>query len=270
MKRVDGKVAIVTGGAGALGSATAMRLAQEGARVVVADLNMPGAEWVAANIGPSALAVSFDAASDDSIAHLIEATIARYGRLDILNNNVADMGITGSGADGTVLDTSIETWDRAFAINIRSFFIITKLALPHLLADGGGSIVNIASGSALGGDSALVSYGSSKAAVIAFSKYVARQYGRSGVRCNVICPGPIRTPALEQFASETLRSTLRAVYVPDLGEPRHIAAAVTFLACEEAAYTNGAVLVCDGGLTAAITPWMADSWGKGEWEGVAK
>jgi NAD(P)-dependent dehydrogenase (short-subunit alcohol dehydrogenase family) len=163
----------------------------------------------------------------------------------------------GTGADTTVLETSIETWDQSFAVNVRSYFIATKYALPHMLKNGSGSIVNIASDSGLGGDCALVAYGSSKAAVVNFSRYVAAQYGRQGIRCNTICPGPIATQALREHAPETLKSTLNAVYVPQLGEPQHIAALVAYFSSDEAAYTNGAMISCDGGLDAVITPWMA-------------
>ena len=186
---------------------------------------------------------------------MVDTAIERYGRLDILNNNVAHTG--GTGADTTVLETSIETWDQSFAVNVRSYFIATKYALPHMLKNGSGSIVNIASDSGLGGDCALVAYGSSKAAVVNFSRYVAAQYGRQGIRCNTICPDPIATQALREHAPETLKSTLNAVYVPQLGEPQHIAALVAYFSSDEAAYTNGAMISCDGGLDAVITPWMA-------------
>lgn len=255
MRRVEGKVAIITGGAGGLGSAAARRLASEGAKVLVADIAVDAAEQVANEIGGGASAVHLDAFDAASIQAMVDTAIDRYGRLDILNNNVAHTG--GTGADTTVLETSIETWDQSFAVNVRSYFIATKYALPHMLKNGGGSIVNIASDSGLGGDSALVAYGSSKAAVINFSRYVAAQYGRQGIRCNTICPGPIATQALREHAPETLKSTLKAVYVPQLGEPQHIAALVAYFASDEAAYTNGAMISCDGGLDAVITPWMA-------------
>jgi len=255
MKRVEGKVAIVTGGAGGLGRAAVKRLTEEGAKVLIADIAIEAAEQVAKDIGGGASAFHLDAFDPASIHAMVEACVERYGRLDILNNNVAHTG--GTQADTTVLETSIETWDQSFAINVRSYFIATKYALPHMLKAGGGSIINIASDSGLAGDSALVAYGSSKAAVINFTRYVAAQYGRQGVRCNTICPGPIATDALKEHAPETLKSTLRAVYVPKIGEPQHIAALVTYFASDEAAYTNGATISCDGGLDAVTTPWMA-------------
>ena len=257
MKRVEGKVAIITGGAGGLGSAAASRLVEEGAKVLIADIIIDQAEEVAARLGANASAFRLDAFDAESIRLMVETAVERYGRLDILNNNVAHTGAGGTGADTNVIDTPIETWDQSFAINVRSYFIATKYALPHLLRTGNGSIINIASDSGLAGDSALVAYGSSKAAVVNFTRYVAAQYGRQGVRCNTICPGPIATDALKQHAPETLKSTLGAVYVPKIGEPKHIAALVAYFASDEAAYTNGATISCDGGLDAVTTPWMA-------------
>ncbi len=260
MKRLEGKIAIVTGGGGALGSATVQRLIEEGARVVVADFNIDAANDVCKNLGDSAWAIEYDASSADSIKAMVDEAMERYGRIDILNNNVANTKLSLKGGDSTLLETPIEVWDDSYAVNVRSYFITSKYVVPHMLAQGGGALVNIASGSAMGGDSSLIAYGSSKAAVITLSKYIAAQYGKKGIRSNVVCPGPIRTPNLEQSAPETLESTLRAVYVPALGQPKHIAAAVAFLASEDAAYTNGAVLACDGGLTAVLPPWMDKPW----------
>jgi len=236
------------------------RLVEEGARVLIADIAIDAAENLAKEIGKdSASAFELDAFEAGSIAAMVECAIDRYGRLDILDNNVAHTGHAGGGADSTVLDTTIETWDESFAINVRSYFIATKYALPHMLKAGSGSIINISSDSGLAGDSALVAYGSSKAAVVNFSRYVAAQYGRQGIRSNVICPGIIATDNLKQNAPETLKSTLRAVYVPKIGEPKHIAALVAYLASDEAAYTNGATICCDGGLDAVTTPWMTNN-----------
>lgn len=259
MKRYEGKVVIVTGGAGALGSATVKRLVEEGAQVVVADLNKSGADDLCNEIGERCIACEFDATNPESIQQLVTTAVATFGRLDFLVNNVARTRQFSGGQDTTVVDTPIEVWDSAFTVNVRSYFLACKFALPHLI-ESRGAIVNIASGSALGGDAALVAYGTSKAAVVSLTQYVAAQYGRSGVRCNTVCPGVIATPNLESHAADSLRGALNAVYVPELGKPRHIAAAIAYLGSEEAAYTNGASLTCDGGLTAVITPWMADTW----------
>lgn len=263
MKRLEGKIALVTGGGGALGSATARRLVQEGAMVVVADFDIEAANAVCREIGDAAWPVQYDASSAESIRSLVDQTIERYNRIDVLNNNVANTQLSLKGGDSTLLDTSIEVWDASYAVNIRSYFITSKYVVPHMLAQGGGVLVNIASGSALGGDASLIAYGSSKAAVVALSKYIAAQYGKKGIRSNAICPGPIKTPNLEKYAPETLETTLKAVYVPSLGEPRHIAAAVAYLSSDEAAYCNGSVLTCDGGLTGVLPPWMATPWSAG-------
>lgn len=260
MNRLEGKVAIVTGGGGALGSATTRRLVQEGARVVVADVNIEAANDACRDIEEAAWPFQYDASSAESIKELIDKTIERYGRIDILNNNVAHTQLSLKGGDSTLLDTPIEVWDASYAVNVRSYFITSKYAVPHMLKQGGGVLVNIASGSALGGDASLIAYGSSKAAVVMLSKYIAAQYGKKGIRSNVICPGPIKTPNLEKYAPETLETTLKVVYVPELGEPKHIAAAVAYLSSEDAAYCNGTVLTCDGGLTGVLPQWMATPW----------
>jgi NAD(P)-dependent dehydrogenase (short-subunit alcohol dehydrogenase family) len=247
MRRLEGRVAIVTGGAGGLGRATAERLAQEGAKVLVADINGSAAEKIATEIGNDASAIAFDACEAESIKQMIDTAVKRYGRLDILDNNVAATDLSGDGADTTVLDTSIETWDKSFAVNVRSFFIAIKYALPTMLAQGGGSIINIASGAALTSSGFFVAYGPSKAAVVSLSRYVATQYGKQGVRCNTICPGIIATEMLKAEAQATLKLALESLSVPAIGEPKHIAAMVAYLASDEAAYTNGATFSIDGG-----------------------
>jgi len=247
MRRLEGRVAIVTGGAGGLGRAAAERLAQEGAKVLVADINGSAAATIAAEIGNDASAIDFDAYEPESIKQMIDTAVQRYGRLDILDNNVAATGLSSDGADTTVLDTSIETWDKSFAVNVRSFFIAIKYALPTMLAQGAGSIINIASGAALTSSGWFVAYGPSKAAVVSLSRYVATQYGKQGVRCNTICPGIIATEMLKTQAQTTLKQALQHLSVPAIGEPKHIAAMVAYLASDEAAYTNGATFSIDGG-----------------------
>src|ERR1700733_8417472 len=140
MGRVDGKVAIVTGGAMGIGRSTAELLAREGATVMIADRNPPGATQVAERIGGQAAAFRFDAADAPSIEALVEATIARFGRVDILHNNAA-MTAEAWGRDTTVLETSLETWDLSFAVNLRSQFVACKAVLPHMLRQGGGAII---------------------------------------------------------------------------------------------------------------------------------
>lgn len=252
MTRMHDKVALITGGAGKLGSAMARRIIAEGGRVVIADAALDRAQELAGLLGRDAFAVSLDAADPDSIAQMVASTVAKWGQLDVLVNNVGHTAVASGAADTTVLDTSLETWDLSFAVNVRSFFLATKFALPHLIARGRSAIVNMGSVSGLGGDSIFVAYGASKAAVINFSRYVAVQYGRQGVRCNTICPGPVGSAGRSDAG---IAASQAACYVTDPGEPEHIAALTVYLAADEAAYTNGAVITCDGGLDAGITPW---------------
>lgn len=252
MKRMHDKVALVTGGAGKLGAAIAQRIIEEGGRVAIADAALDRARDLAGALGDSALAVHLDAADAGSIEQMVSSTVAHWGQLDVLVNNVGHTAVASGAADTTVLDTSLETWDLSFAVNVRSFFLATKFALPHLIARGRSAVINMGSVSGLGGDSIFVAYGASKAAVINFSRYVAVQYGRQGVRCNTICPGPVGSAGR---SAAGIGASQAACYVPQPGEPDHIAALTVYLAADEAGYTNGAVIACDGGLDAGITPW---------------
>jgi NAD(P)-dependent dehydrogenase (short-subunit alcohol dehydrogenase family) len=250
-----GKVVIVTGGAGGIGSEISRRMASEGGTVLVADINLAGAEAVAAEIGNRSSAVHFDAYDANSVQAMVRTAVDRYGQLNILVNNVADTSLTM--LDKTVLDTEIETFDRSIASNLRSLFVATKAALPHLLAAGRSAIVNIASASALFGDTWLVSYSSAKAGVIELTRNTAVQYGRQGVRCNSICPGFIAHGKAREMMADTLKSALEASYIDRNGAPEDIAALATFLAADEAGFINGQNVVCDGGHTTGATPWRS-------------
>jgi NAD(P)-dependent dehydrogenase (short-subunit alcohol dehydrogenase family) len=253
MERMQNKVALVTGAAGRLGSAICRRIVSEGGKVVIADIAFDRAQELAEELGTGvAFAVHLDAQDDASVEKMVADAAAKWGQLDILVNNVAYTGVAGTAIDSTVLDTTIETWDATFAINVRSLFLATKFALPHLLKRPSGAIVNMGSVSGLGGDSMYVAYGASKAAVAHFGRYIAVQYGRQGVRCNTICPGPTGTAGRPEAL---LKTALNAAYTPSLGEPEHIAALVAYLASDEAGNTNGTVIACDGGFDAGITPW---------------
>jgi NAD(P)-dependent dehydrogenase (short-subunit alcohol dehydrogenase family) len=252
MKRMHNKVALITGGAGKLGSAIAQRVVEERGRVVIADSALDRAQELADRLGRAAAAVFLDAADAASIEQMVASSVAQWGQLDVLINNVGHTAVASGAADTTVLDTSLDTWDLSFAVNVRSFFLATKFALPHLIARGRSAVINMGSVSGLGGDSMFVAYGASKAAVINFSRYVAVQYGRQGVRCNTICPGPVGSAGR---SAAGISASQAACYVPDPGEAEHIAALAVYLAADEAAYTNGAVIACDGGLDAGITPW---------------
>ncbi len=256
MNRLEGKVAIVTGGAGGIGSATARRLAAEGARVCVADIAADAADKVAAGIGDAAFGHAFDAGDLDSIAALVEATVARFGRLDILHNNAAYVG-ADLARDTKVTDIPIDLWDKTMSINLRAYFAGCRFAIPHMVKTGGGSIVMTASGSAFVGDLARVAYGTSKGGVVSLTRYVATQHAREGIRCNAIAPGLIMTPAFANSGQTSLEPFMKQILSPRVGQPEDVAAAVAYLASDDAAYVTGTVLHVDGGL-AVHQPYVAD------------
>ena len=254
MHRMQGKVVIVTGGAGGIGSGIARRMRSEGAQVAVADIAIDGAQRIAAEIGNGATAIHFDAYDQASIEAMIAAVAERYGKIDVLVNNAADTSLTT--LDKTVLDTDVAVFDKSIAANLRAVFIATKAALPHLLA-GKGAIVNIASGSALSGDTWLTSYSAAKAGVIALTRNTAVQFGKQGVRCNAICPGFIAHGRAREMMPDTLRSVLEVSYTTRNGAPEDIAALTVYLASDEAAFMNGQNIVCDGGHSIAAAPWRS-------------
>jgi NAD(P)-dependent dehydrogenase (short-subunit alcohol dehydrogenase family) len=247
MGRVAGKVALVTGGAAGIGRETAATLAREGAQVVIGDINADGAEKAAADIGDAASAVRFDATDQQSIQDLVAAVLDRHGRIDVIHNNAALVGPDAWFTDSTVIDTSVEMWDRAFATNVRSIFLMCKYALPHMVAAGGGSIVNMASVGGMRGSTGLTAYGTTKAAVIGLTRFIAAQHGKEGVRCNAIAPGVIRTQQLLDAVPDLPRQALAGVASPRVGEPSDIANMVLFLASDESAFVNGEVYRVDGG-----------------------
>lgn len=257
MRRLENKVAIVTGGAGGIGSATAQRLTAEGARVVVADINLPRASEVAAKLGPQALALRYDAADVASIEALVDATVRHFGQLDILHNNAAVTAAELQKFDTTAVDIPFEIWDLTLKVNLTSYMAGCKYALPHMLARGSGSIINTASGSGSHGDLARIAYGTSKAGIINLTRYVATQHGRAGIRCNAISPGLILTEAAEKTVPELPRMLSEHVLTPRLGRPEDVAALVAFLASEDAGYINGENITCDGGMC-AHQPHVAD------------
>jgi NAD(P)-dependent dehydrogenase (short-subunit alcohol dehydrogenase family) len=260
-KRLQGKVAIVTGAASGIGAETAARLAHEGASVVVADINFAGAEKQAAAIvqaGNAAAAVRVDLGEEISITEMIAFAVTRFGGLDILDNNAADTRLSAT-RDGGVEHTDTEVWDALMRINLRGTMLACKAAIPHLRARGGGSIINMSSGSGLTGALAPTAYGVSKAGIITLTQYVATQHGKEGIRCNAIAPGLIVTPATTSsystgpFAEMMLRHHL----TPRLGTPADISSTVAFLASDEAAFITGQVICVDGGLL-AHAPYHAD------------
>jgi len=240
-------VALVTGGGSGIGEATCRRLASEGAKVVVVDIDEASAQRVAGEIGGTAFRA--DVANPVQSEAMIEHAVETYGRLDVLDNNA-----TGGGTIGRIADIDLEAWNRALAVNLTAPFLAIKFALPVMLGQGKGAIVNIASNAALQAEEGLGAYASAKAGLLALTRNVAAEYGRRGIRCNVVSPGAVETPPTRAFvaAVDGIRAKMeRANTLRRLGQPDELAAAVAFLASDDASFVNGALYVVDGGAHAA-------------------
>ena len=253
--RLDGKVCVITGAGGGMGREAAIVFTGEGAKVCVADVNLEAAEETAAQCSGETLAVRANVAEEADVEAMITAAAERWGGLDVLYNNA---GISPDD-DASVLDTSVEAWDRVQAVNTRGVFLCCKHGIPHLLERGGGSVINVASFVAiLGAATSQISYSASKGAVLSMSRELAVQFARRGVRVNALCPGPVETPLLLNiFGDDPAALERRRIHWPTgrLAKPREIVDAALFLASDESSYVNGATFVVDGGLTAAyVTP----------------
>jgi NAD(P)-dependent dehydrogenase (short-subunit alcohol dehydrogenase family) len=260
MGRVQGKVAIVTGAASGIGAATAEALAREGARVVVADIDADGANRQSGRIreaGGEAIGVAVDIASESGVRELIRQTLTAFGRLDILHNNAAATRLGGT-MDAPVHEADLGVWAETMRVNVCGTMLVTKHALDPMLSQGSGSIVNTSSAAALAGDLSHPAYSASKAAIISLTQSVATMYGKSGIRCNAVLPGLILTDAAKvAFAGPRGQMMLRHHLTPRLGCPEDVAAAVVYLASDEAAFVTGHVLNVDGGSSAHL-PYVAD------------
>lgn len=253
MERLTGRVAIVTGAGTGIGAATAARMVQEGARVVLADINLDAAERVAdelAQRGGAVAARRFDLMEEDSISALIEWTVETFGTLNILHNNAADTRPDHVAADLAIADMTAETWDRAFQANTRGTMLMIKHAVPPMQRAGGGSIINTSSGTSQMGDLLRSAYGASKAAIDCLTRYAAAQYGRYAIRCNAVLPGLTVTPTVRAvIPAEHIRQIQGHSLLPYLGRPEDLAAAVTFLASDDARNITGQIISVDGGYT---------------------
>jgi NAD(P)-dependent dehydrogenase (short-subunit alcohol dehydrogenase family) len=251
MRGLDGKVAIVTGGASGLGRAIARRMASEGARVAVADIDDDGAARVVAEItdqGGSARAVSVDVSDEAAVRRMVGSTVDTFGRLDALFNNAAALGNETVGHDGDLSQLDVDTWDRTLAINLRGVMLGCKYAAPHLVAAGGGAIVNTASTGAYQGTGARSAYGASKAGVIGFTRYVAAMYGADRVRCNAVVPAYMANPdTVERESADQRRMARYERILPDPATPDDVAAMAVFLVSDDARAATGQTYVVDAG-----------------------
>jgi NAD(P)-dependent dehydrogenase (short-subunit alcohol dehydrogenase family) len=242
--RLDGRVCVITGAAGGIGTATAERFAAEGARVVGVDLREHA-------IGE--LALQCDLTDEQAVAGLYATVRERLGRVDVLFNNA---GISPTD-DASVIETTLEAWERVQTTNLRSVFLCCKHGIPHLLEGGGGSVINTASFVAvMGAATSQISYTASKGGVLALSRELGVEFAKRGVRVNALCPGPVDTPLLrELYASDPVQAQRRMVHVPmgRFADATEIANAVLFLASDESSYVNATTFLVDGGLAGAYT-----------------
>lgn len=254
MQRLASKVIVVLGASQGLGAATSRRLAAEGAKLVLGGITVSRGEQLAASIVESGGRAEYcraDLRDADSLAGLMEHAMAKYGRLDGLFNNAADMSLIA--ADDDAVEVDVEVFDRTIASDLRGLFLACRFAIPKMLASGGGSIVQSSSAAAFAGEPTRVAYGCAKAGVDALTRHVAARWGKSRIRCNSVAPGMMMTETAKSVAHLLpLDDILRRTATPRLGEPDDIANAVTFLLSDESAFINGQVISVDGGLTFSL------------------
>jgi NAD(P)-dependent dehydrogenase (short-subunit alcohol dehydrogenase family) len=250
--RLEDKVVLVAAGAAGIGAATAARAAQEGARVVIGDINYEGAEHTAARLrerGHDVQAVRFDATDDQSVRDLVVATVERHGRLDGLHYNAADLSEHNFGRDTDAVEVPEEVWDRTIDVSLSGCLRAVRHAVPQMLRGGGGAIVATSSVNAFNGDLQKVSYGVAKAGTNALMRHVARRWGSEGVRANSVAPALTLTETvLAEQRSGWKEAVLAGMASPRLGEPEDIAALVTFLLSDDAAWITGQTYHINGGL----------------------
>ncbi|MCW2802332.1 MAG: hypothetical protein QOF52_2896 [Propionibacteriaceae bacterium] len=251
--RVEGRVAVITGGCSGIGLATARRLAGEGAKIIIGDVDDARGPEVAAAVDGTY--VHTDVTDKDQVDALFATAQQRYGSVDIAFNNA---GISPP-EDDSILDTDLEAWRRVQDVNLTSVYLCCKAALPYMLEQGRGSIINTASFVAvMGAATSQISYSASKGGVLSMSRELGVQFARQGVRVNALCPGPVNTPLLQElFASDPERAARRLVHVPmgRFAEPEEMANAVLFLASDESSFITASTFLVDGGISGAyVTP----------------
>ena len=250
VERLDGKVTIVTGAGSGIGRATAIRFAEEGARVTCVDVNDAAVRAVAEEIGESAFAVGADVSDPAQVQAYTDATVSRWGGLHAVFNNA------GVNIPGVFHEVTDDVVDRTLAVNVKGCIYGCRYAIPHMLRAGGGSLINTSSVNGLVAEPFLTIYAASKGAIVMLSKGIALDYAKQNIRCNAIAPGWVNTPI--NYAHAEMLGGLSEVYatidsfqpIGRPGEPREIANVALFLASDESSFVTGSVLVADGGMTA--------------------
>jgi len=255
--RLEGKVALITGGASGMGKVASKLFASEGAKVVLTDVADEPGEATAAEIrdaGGEARFVHADVSKEADAEAMVRAALQTFGGLHVLYNNAGVM----PNDDGSVHTNTEAIWDLVLGINVKGVAFGCKHGIPAMMDSGGGSIINVASFVAwMGAATSQTAYTSSKGAVLAMTREIAVEYARKGIRCNALCPGPIDTPLLAELLSDDAKRQRRFVHIPmgRLGQAEELAKAALFLASDDSSFMTGASLIVDGGITAAyVTP----------------
>lgn len=250
--RLKGKVALITGAGSGIGRASAIRFAQEGARVVVVDWKPEGGHETVARIraqGGEAIFVQADVSRDEDARRMVQMAVQTYGGLHVLMNNAAIQVF------GTIPETSEADWHRVMDVNLKGVYLGCKYAIPQMIAQGGGSIINMSSALGLVGDPDLPAYGATKGGILAMTRSMAQAHGRQGIRVNAICPGDVETPIVVEYfehqpdPAEARRRVAAEYALGRIAQPEEIANVALFLASDESSFITGTYIVVDGGLT---------------------
>jgi NAD(P)-dependent dehydrogenase (short-subunit alcohol dehydrogenase family) len=249
MRGLNGRVILVAGGAGGIGTATCLRLGEEGARVLVADLDPVAAEAVAKSIrdaGGTAESTGIDLANEASIIAAVDLTVSTYGGLDVLQANAAATDVTGQDTD--IADVSLDVFDKTIEVGLKGHLLCARHAIPKIIERGGGSLIFTSSIAAYLGEAERASYAIAKSGLGGLVRHAARRWGKQGIRANAVAPGIVLTPAIREMPDPTWRDMAMAMTLSNrYGEPADIAAAVAFLASDDSGWITGQILNVDGG-----------------------